>query len=154
LRFDPRREVLLDGRDRDAAEGEPDGAEGTAEVTSYHANDVVIRVQAPAQGYVVLADSYYPGWRVTVDGVEARLLRANYAMRAVRVPGGTHDVRFRYLPRALWVGAGISLITALLVAGLLFRAWRRLLSAQPPGSDRLGEVAGTLEGPRDDGRLA
>ncbi|HEX2501004.1 MAG TPA: YfhO family protein [Methylomirabilota bacterium] len=126
-RFDPRREVLLEGADRQDPDGETGGAEGAADVISYRADDVVVRVQAPREGFVVLADTYYPGWRATVDGAETRLLRANYSMRAVRVPGGTHEVRFRYRPHVLWVGAGISLVTALVVAGFLarFRSARR-----------------------------
>ena len=119
--FDPRREVLLEGPDREELAGAAEASDGTLEVTSYRASDVVVRVNAPAAGFVVLADTYYPGWRVRVDGVDASLLRANHSMRAVRVPAGAHEVRFRYEPRLLWVGVGVSLATALVVALLLLR---------------------------------
>ena len=119
--FDPRREVLLEGADREDPAGAAETSVGTVEVTSYRASDVVLRVQAPAEGFVVLADTYYPGWRVRVDGVEASLLRANYSMRAVRVGAGTHEVRFRYEPRLLWAGVGVSLATAFVVLLLLLR---------------------------------
>jgi hypothetical protein len=133
-RFDPRREVLLEGPDREDLAGAPDAPEGTAEITSYRANDVSVRVQAPAAGFVVLADTYYPGWQATVDGAEARLLRANYSMRAVPVPAGVHEVRFRYEPRLLYVGAAVSLATTLVVAGLLLRRSRE--SVVTSGAER------------------
>lgn len=123
--FDPRREVLLEGAEREDLAGGPGAPEGSAEVTSYRANEVIVRTRAPARGFLVLADTYYPGWRVVVDGVGADLLRANYAMRAVPVPEGVHEVRFRYEPRLLYVGAGVSLATMLMVAGLLLRGWHR-----------------------------
>jgi hypothetical protein len=119
--FDPRRQVLLEGPDREELAGAAAASAGTVEVTSYRASDVVVRVSAPASGFVVLADTYYPGWRVRVDGADASLLRANYSMRAVRVPAGSHEVRFRYEPRLLWVGAGVSLATALAVGVALLR---------------------------------
>ncbi len=119
--FDPRREVLLEGPDREDPAGTAETSEGTVEVTSYRASDVVVRVNAPSPGFVVLADTYSPGWRVRVNGAEAGLLRANYSMRAVRVPAGVHEVRFRYEPRLLWAGLGVSLATALAVALLLYR---------------------------------
>jgi hypothetical protein len=118
-RFDPRREVLLEGPDREVPGGAAEPSDGTVEVTSYRASDVVLRVNAPAAGFVVLADTYYPGWCASVDGVEADLLRANYSMRAVRVPAGAHEVRFGYEPRLLWAGIGVSLTTALAVTLLL-----------------------------------
>jgi hypothetical protein len=120
-RFDPRREVLLEGPDREEVAGAADASDGAVEVTSYHASNVIVRVKAPTPGFVVLADTYYPGWRVRVDGVDASLLRANHAMRAVRVPAGAHEVRFRYEPRLLWVGLGVSLATAFMVVLLLLR---------------------------------
>jgi hypothetical protein len=132
VRFDPRREVLLEGSDREdlaASAGAPDG---TVEVISYRANDVVLRGQASAAGFVVLADAYYPGWHVVVDGVEAPLLHANYSMRAVRVSEGVHEIRFRYTPRLLYVGVGVSLATTLMIAAVLLRGLRQSRDPAPP----------------------
>ena len=141
-RFDPRREVLLEGPDREDPASAPGAPEGSAEVTSYRANDVGVRVQAPARGFVVLADTYYPGWRAMVDGAEARLLRANYSMRAVPVPEGVHEVRFRYEPRLLYLGAGVSLATTLMIALLLLRGSRAPREPAPPDRPEPSSAAG------------
>jgi hypothetical protein len=70
-------------------------------------------------GYVVLADTFYPGWRATVDGAPAPILVANGLFRAVFVRDGAHRVRFDYRPRALLLGAAVTLVTAFLAAGLV-----------------------------------
>src|SRR5204863_5105485 len=59
---------------------------------------VELRVRARRPGYVVLGDTYYPGWRATVDGHSVPIRAANVAFRAVAVPAGAHSVRFDYRP--------------------------------------------------------
>ncbi|MGH7894217.1 MAG: YfhO family protein [Candidatus Binatia bacterium] len=77
-------------------------------------NDTVtLHVTAPRGGLVVLADVFWPGWRVTVDGIERAVLRVNYLFRGVTVDPGEHEVRFRYVPLRLRIGAAVSGITAL-----------------------------------------
>jgi uncharacterized membrane protein YfhO len=112
--------VLLEGSE-EPVRGEMASGDGAAVITVYRPNEVRVRVRGASPGCVVLADTYYPGWRVTVDGVDTPVLRANYAMRAVKVGEGTHEVRFRYEPRFLYVGVGVSIATALAIAGLLLR---------------------------------
>jgi hypothetical protein len=70
-------------------------------------------------GYLVLADTTYPGWHATVDGVEAPIFAANGLFRAVFVRDGSHRVRWEYRPRSLHLGAAITLVTAALAAGLV-----------------------------------
>ena len=116
--FDPAVEVVVEGGRRlDATAAEP----GQAIVTGYRPGAVDIVTHAAADGYLVLADAHFPGWRATVDGRAAPVLRANYAFRAVPVPAGTHDVRFRFRPRSVLVGAVVSSVTALAAAVV----WRR-----------------------------
>jgi uncharacterized membrane protein YfhO len=84
---------------------------------------VEVGVQSAAEGLLVLADPWYPQWRVTVDGRPAELLRVDHAFRGVRVPAGTHRVVFSYQDRALWVGLVVSAVSLLGLAGLWL--WRR-----------------------------
>jgi uncharacterized membrane protein YfhO len=68
----------------------------------------------------VLADTWYPGWQATVDGVPTEILRANHAFRAVRLEAGEHTVEMAYRPPVVLVGGAVSLTALiLLVAGLL-----------------------------------
>lgn len=131
--FDPRRELVLE---RDACGGcdpaglppELDGAPATpAVITHYGANRVRLAVDLPAPRYLVLLDSYAPGWEVEVDGQRAELARANWVFRAVLVPAGQHQVEFVYRPlsfRAGLLGSGAAGALFLLVLGVW--AWGRL----------------------------
>jgi uncharacterized membrane protein YfhO len=79
-------------------------------------NHVVIRATLPADGYLALFDSYDPSWAVDVDGSPAALMRANGLFRAVHLTSGEHVVSFTYRPRELFVGAAITIATALALA--------------------------------------
>jgi hypothetical protein len=63
----------------------------------------------PEDGYLLFLDSYSEDWRATVDGRQAAIARADGLWRAIRLPPGRHRVEFLYRPRALAVGAAISL---------------------------------------------
>jgi hypothetical protein len=83
-------------------------------------NQVVVEAGAGAGGgYLLMLDSYSGDWDVTVDGVDATLVRANGLFRAVRLPEGIHVVEFAYRPQPLIWGAIVS-FAALLVAVWLF----------------------------------
>lgn len=92
---------------------------GSARIVSDRANLVVVEAETEQPGILVLSDSYYPGWKAYIDGAEARILRANYAVRAVILDGGKHTVRFVYEPDSLRIGVALSLLGALLVGALL-----------------------------------
>jgi hypothetical protein len=79
------------------------------QVKTYRPELVTLRTDSPREGFVVLSDTFHPGWTAAVDGKPARILRAHEAMRAVEVPSGRHEVQFRYRPRSLRIGAIVSL---------------------------------------------
>ncbi|HEY4688280.1 MAG TPA: YfhO family protein [Anaerolineae bacterium] len=86
-------------------------------------NTVTIRAASQADGYLILADTWYPGWRARVDGQPVAVLRANVAFRAVAFPAGEHTIEFRYEPDSVRLGAWISGVSAVvLAAGLVFTA--------------------------------
>jgi len=92
-----------------------------ANVVEYDNHRVVVDVQSSTPGVLVLTDTWYPGWRVTVDGRKAELLRANYALRGVYVDSGPHRVVFQFRPFSFGLGAGITaatLLVVLLIIGL------------------------------------
>jgi hypothetical protein len=83
-------------------------------------NRVTIRAALDAPGYLVLADTWYPGWRAMVDGNPAELLRANYGFRAVWLDAGEHVVEMVYCPISVLVGGALTISVLVLIAvGLL-----------------------------------
>jgi len=104
---------------------------GEAVLTEDGSESVVIRTENSEAGLLVLADTWYPRWRVTVDGEEAQLLRANYWQRAVAVPAGVHEVEFSFDSSDVGTGLLISLIglagaLALVLTDLLVRRKRSI----------------------------
>jgi hypothetical protein len=102
--------------------GERAGSQGIGEarVLSYTPERAVIQVEAHQAGYLVLTDTFYPGWRATVNGKGVPILRADPYFRAVRVEAGQHRVEFIYQPLSLRLGmalSGLSLLIALLIWG-------------------------------------
>jgi hypothetical protein len=123
--FDPARHVLLEGSPpRDAASKHTISEEALTTqttITRYEPSEIEISVKNNKPGYLVLSDSYYPGWRASVDGVEARVYRADYFLRTVFIKApGKHLVRFRYAPRSVIFGFGISVVGLLAILVLFF----------------------------------
>lgn len=122
--FDPAAEILLHDVDTPPAPGAanaaPAAAAGSAVVVSEQQREIVVTVDAPAEGYLLLADTYYPGWSATVDGRPTPLYRANLSVRGVRVPQGGHEVRFTY--EAPGVAPGITITIASIALLLLWAA--------------------------------
>ena len=109
--------VILEEVQRDTRPGES-GA-GVARILEYKTNRVVCEVETRRPGYLVLLDSYYPGWHAYLDGKEVGILRANYAFRAVEVGSGGHRVEFRYRPTSFYTGMAITLIGVLVGVAML-----------------------------------
>jgi hypothetical protein len=78
-------------------------------------------VELDGAGFLVTRDSYARGWRATVDGRPAPVLRAEGWHRAVPVPAGRHAVRLAYHPPGLRAGVALMVAAALATAGV---AWR------------------------------
>jgi uncharacterized membrane protein YfhO len=73
----------------------------------------------------VLSEIFYPGWKATVDGEEAEVLRANWSLRAVALRGGNHSVELRFAPASFRTGTAITVITLAVCAVLLVLIARR-----------------------------
>jgi hypothetical protein len=83
------------------------------EVVKAAPNQVEISVRAGGDGWLVLSNVWYPGWRATIDGIAASVEKADYLFMAVAVPTGEHWIRFSYQPLSFYLGALISLIAGL-----------------------------------------
>lgn len=93
-----------------------------AQITRTNANQVDIAVDCPAPSYLVLTDTYYPGWKAYLNGStqELEILRANYLFRAVEIPKGKCCISFKYQPRPftaglILLGSILSILTVALI---------------------------------------
>jgi O-antigen/teichoic acid export membrane protein len=127
--FDPTREVLLD---------QDPGVFNTATcayapvtIEKYSGSEVIIKSEQACAGWLLLTDSYFPGWLAFIDEKETALYRADYNFRAVYVPAGAHTIRFKYSPVSFRAGAiGSFLGVMMLLLGFAYLAWRRFYRAE------------------------
>ena len=131
--FDPLREVMLEETKSVPSRSD---LQASARITRYGNQVVEIDASLNGSGILVLADSFYPGWRVYVDGKEAKILRANLFFRAVSLPPGKHRVEFRYKPVSFTIGLVISMLTLCgIVAWSLILFMLKKKASTPPRQD-------------------
>jgi drug/metabolite transporter superfamily protein YnfA len=118
--FDARRTVLLAG-ERVELGGCPATPEET-QMPLHTPNRVFINVNLRCRGMVILTDSWFPGWRATVDGKSARIYEVYGGVRGVIAEAGEHVIEMHYRPLSVMLGAALSLLAALTVLVVTKRA--------------------------------
>lgn len=93
-------------------------------------------VECSAPGYVVFTQAFFPGWNATVDGVPAKIFRANAMFQAVAVPAGSHTVNFNFVPSGLAPGLSVFCGGALFMLALLVHDGRRRKSVSANGATK------------------
>lgn len=115
--FNPREEIIVE--DKSAAKfNSSNGLKANVKITGYEPNSVTIKTVNDKNGFLVLSDTYYPGWKVFVDGNEEKIYRANYTFRAVGLSKGSHLVEFVYDPLSFKAGLFLSLGTFILLIAM------------------------------------
>lgn len=77
--------------------------------TSYAPNALTYKAKTGKGGIAVFSEIYFPwGWTATIDGKEAPISRVNYVLRALRIPAGQHEIKFRFDPQSVRVTNNIS----------------------------------------------
>ncbi len=92
-----------------------------AQIMRYHPERVEIAVNLQEAGLLVLADTYYPGWKVYIDGYEGQIVPTNLVMRGVILSQGQHYVEFIYRPDLLWIGLAVAGFTLLGLTVILIK---------------------------------
>ena len=140
--FDPREQVIIEGEGALPVSGSwSEGTYQPAEITSYSLNRVELHVTCDRPGYVVLSDSYFPGWQARVNDASAPVYRANYNFRAVAVAAGDNSVLFDYSPLTFRLGLFSSFLGAVAISlTLAYWAWGQTRRVTV-GSGPLGRVA-------------
>jgi hypothetical protein len=125
--FDPAKtlvKIAAAGEVLGTAQRGRESPEDRATITSYAAEQIEIETNFASPGWLVLTDSYYPGWQATIDQQPVDILPVNLLFRAIPIPSGEHQIRFEFRPRSVWQGALVSTAALLVViAGLVWSIW-------------------------------
>jgi hypothetical protein len=120
----PRQEAVLDAKFTETLKGLTLKPDSTARISliSYKPNELIYESSSGSEGLAVFSEIYYNvrnEWKVTIDGKPADLMRANYILRALRVPAGKHTIVFRFEPVSVAVGNKIDLLSSILLIALI-----------------------------------
>jgi hypothetical protein len=112
--FDPTSQVLLSASDSPSfpdPQSPGQNLQSTVRLLRYSPNQVTISAVLSQPAYLVLAQTFYPGWQVRVDGLPSRIWLANYTFCAVHLAGGEHQIEFTYRPLSFYTGLAVSGLT-------------------------------------------
>lgn len=74
----------------------------TVKLVTYKPNALTYETSSEKEGVVVFSEVYYPGWQSFIDGKEVSHGRANYILRAIKVPAGKHKIEFKFDPQSIY----------------------------------------------------
>ncbi len=117
-KFNPASTILL--AENPGFLASPQNPNVVTTLQAYTPEDIRIITKADNVNLLFLSDTYYPGWHAFVDGKETKILKANWAFRAVVVQPGEHVIRFVYQPTSVTVGVIISTISATIAGCVIF----------------------------------
>ncbi|MDR2496262.1 MAG: YfhO family protein [Tannerellaceae bacterium] len=124
-RIDPRRTVVVDRRFEAALNGfsvQPDSA-ASISLEKYRPNRLTYRSSSSTEQLAVFSEIYYqPGWKATIDGQPAEHFRADWILRAMRIPAGNHTIVFDFHPDQYVLAAKVSSYSSFLILLLLLSA--------------------------------
>ena len=135
--FDADREILLHDAPHMLGPAVDDVSPAATSVTGARVaitregpRDLLVGTVAEDDGFLLLADTFYPGWVAEIDGAPVPIYRANVSVRGVQLPRGRHVVRFKYDAPDFFKGLHI---TAVALCGLfLWMAIAAFLDRKSP----------------------
>ena len=110
----------------------------TIKLTSYLPDALTYKSESSSGGTVVFSEIFYPyGWKAYIDGKPAEIFRANYLLRAMNIPAGSHDIRMEFRPDSVRKGDTIAIVFIVImyatvlgvIAGTLIKRGRQRKSA-------------------------
>lgn len=130
--FDPKKTAVIRNTFKEQLNGYNFGKDSaaTVQLTQYGLDDLSFVSSNNKDGLAVFSDMYYAhGWKAYVDGKETPIVKANYVLRAIKIPAGQHKIEFHFRPESFAKGGNIALVSSILILGLalgaLYQAFRK-----------------------------
>lgn len=132
-RIKTKHQIVLDEKYAEAVKGKTFALDSTASISlsTYHPNQLTYNYSSQKEQLVIFSEIFYApnGWQAYIDGKKADHFRANYILRAMVVPAGSHNIEFRFEPKSYYSGTKVSLASSyllilLLLGGIGFEIYR------------------------------
>jgi len=124
--FDPSKTIIVDERFKDNFNKIKFSSLGTIKLDSYQPNNLKYTTNLNEEGLAIFSEIYYKdGWNAYIDGIKTEHFRANYVLRAMKIPAGNHSIEFKFEPSVFISGERISLASSIsLILLLIFACYR------------------------------
>jgi len=97
-----------------------------AAILNYRAQKVVLEAESASPAWLVLTDTYFPGWQAQVNGEEVKIEKVAELVRAVKIPAGRFHLEMIYRPWGFRMGLWGSLMSLGILAVIaIFKSPRR-----------------------------
>ncbi|SDS63105.1 membrane protein YfhO [Gillisia sp. Hel1_33_143] len=95
-------------------------SDGSIQLKKNEPNELIYSFKSNDSQLVVFSEMYYAhGWKSFIDTKEVPNFRVDYILRGLKVPAGDHTITFKFEPEVIQTGGTISLISSILLFGLL-----------------------------------
>jgi hypothetical protein len=130
--FDPSRTAIVDRRYQSELSGLTPAKDSSSSIklNHYEPNDLTYESHNKGEGLAVFSEIFYEnGWNAYLDGQKVPHFRANYVLRAMRIPAGDHKIEFKFEPSVYKTGEKVayagSVLLLLVCAGSIFMAFKK-----------------------------
>jgi hypothetical protein len=126
--FDPTRFVLLEENPRANLTSLSTSVINESRrvlITSYRPDHITLISNCTQPGFLFLSESFYPGWKAYVDGMEKPILRGNYLFRVIEISEGNHEVSFVFDPFSIRAGIATTVGFCVFLAAIASHRLRR-----------------------------
>ncbi|MDR2468883.1 MAG: YfhO family protein [Tannerella sp.] len=137
--LNPLQTAVVDKRFSAELDGFVPRPDPTASIVleNYRPGRLTYKSSAATEQLAVFSEIYYqPGWKAWIDGKEVPHFRANWILRAMRIPAGAHTVVFEFRPdryiAAIYVSTFSSFLILMLLVGVAgYSLWKYFKRSQP-----------------------
>ncbi|HLF63403.1 MAG TPA: YfhO family protein [Saprospiraceae bacterium] len=136
--LDPAADVIVHREFEPIVQGFDPVKNGTIRLTEYAPDKLKYASNSESDQLAVFSEVWYgpnKGWHATIDGQPAELLRANYILRALRVPAGQHEIELVFRPRKYYMLKTVAMVVSILIilslVTVIYLAVRKTLSTSP-----------------------
>jgi len=120
--MNPETEVLLEEAPLLKNSMSNQNLKDSVQIIKYTPEEVELKAGAKTDGFLVLGELDYPGWRAYVDGEKVKIYRANSVVKSIFLTKGEHSIMLKYKPRSFYLGLIISLFTLVIIIGYFIKS--------------------------------
>lgn len=110
--FDPRLQAVITTKPANNLGYDP---KSSITITKYTSQELTLSVKTAIPSFIIISNSYDPGWLVSVNGQDSNVFKTNASLIGIEVGAGESSIRLYYFPKEFLIGSLISLLSILII---------------------------------------